>query len=69
MSKLDSVTTEGGERISAGAFVFACRPWLPQVFPDLLGERIFPTRQEVYFVGYPSGRQPVSSARHAGVDL
>ena len=30
-------------------FVFACGPWLPKLFPDLLGRRIFPTRQEVFF--------------------
>jgi len=35
--------------------VFACGPWLPKVFPDLLGERIFPTRQEVFYFGPPAG--------------
>jgi len=51
--KLDSVITEAGDHISAGTFIFACGPWLPQVFPDLLRHRIFPTRQEVYFIGVP----------------
>jgi sarcosine oxidase len=53
-TRLDSVITKEGETITAGAFVFACGPWLPQVFPDLLGNRIFPTRQEVYFIGVPA---------------
>lgn len=44
-----------GERIPADAFVFACGPWLGKVFPDLLGRRIFVTRQEVFFFGIPSG--------------
>jgi len=44
-----------GESISAGVFVFACGPWLPEMFPDLLGSRIFPTRQEVFFFGVPAG--------------
>jgi len=26
-----------------------------QVFPEVLGERIFPTRQEVFFFGIPGG--------------
>jgi glycine/D-amino acid oxidase-like deaminating enzyme len=39
----------GGETVAAGQFVFACGPWLPKLFPDLLGRRIFPTRQEVFF--------------------
>jgi sarcosine oxidase len=35
--------------------VFACGPWLPKVFPRLLGPRIFPTRQEVFFFAPPAG--------------
>jgi monomeric sarcosine oxidase len=44
-----------GERIAAGQFVFACGPWLGKIFPELLGPRIFPTRQEVFFFGTPPG--------------
>jgi len=40
---------------SAKHFVFACGPWLGKVFPELLGQRIFPTRQEVFFFGSPAG--------------
>ncbi len=43
------------ESISADAFIFACGPWLGKVFPDLLANRIFPTRQEVLFFGIPPG--------------
>lgn len=50
-----AITTTTGERVSAGTFVFAGGPWLPKLFPDLLGERIFPTRQEVFFFGPPAG--------------
>lgn len=46
---LDFVTTESGERISAGNFVFTCGAWLPKIFPDLLANRIHPTRQEVFY--------------------
>lgn len=49
------ITTTSGQSISAGAFVFACGPWLPQMFPDLLGNRIQPTRQEVFYFGSPVG--------------
>jgi monomeric sarcosine oxidase len=41
--------------ISAGLYVFACGPWLPKIFPDLLAERINPTRQEVFYFGPPPG--------------
>lgn len=52
---LAAVTTRSGLALSAGTFVFACGPWLPKVFPDLLKEQIFPTRQEVFFFGVPFG--------------
>jgi sarcosine oxidase len=52
---LPAVNTGSGASISAGTFVFACGPWLPKVFPALLGNRIFPTRQEVFFFGIPAG--------------
>ena len=44
-----------GSSISAGTFIFCCGPWLPKIFPELLGDRIFPTRQEVFFLGTPAG--------------
>ncbi len=53
--KLDCVTTASGTRISAANFIFACGPWLPMMFPDLLTDRIHPTRQEVFFFGTPAG--------------
>ncbi|MBS0364343.1 MAG: FAD-dependent oxidoreductase [Proteobacteria bacterium] len=53
--KFEAVVAAAGERLHAGQFVFACGPWLPKVFPDLLGERIFPTRQEAFFISTPPG--------------
>ena len=44
-----------GDTISAAAYVSACGPWLPKLFPDLLGVRIFPTRQEIFFFAPPAG--------------
>jgi len=52
---LATVTTSSGVTISAGIFVFACGPWLPKLFPELLQGRIRPTRQEVFFFGIPPG--------------
>jgi sarcosine oxidase len=53
--KLDAVQCTNGESIAAGQFVFACGSWLGKVFPEILSERIFPTRQEVFFFGVPPG--------------
>jgi glycine/D-amino acid oxidase-like deaminating enzyme len=44
-----------GAALRAQAVVYACGPWLPKLFPDILGERIFVTRQEVAFIAPPDG--------------
>jgi sarcosine oxidase len=54
-SKLDTILTSDGERISALQFVFAGGAWLGKIFPEILGPRIFPSRQEVFFFGVPPG--------------
>jgi len=38
-----------------GTWVYACGPWLPQLFPRLLGGKIRVTRQEEFFFGPPAG--------------
>jgi sarcosine oxidase len=53
--KLAEVQTLSGETIAADRFVFACGPWLPKVFPALLGMRIRAQRAEVFFLGVPPG--------------
>ncbi len=58
--KLKAVETESGERFEARGFVFACGAWLPRVFPNLLGRRIFPTRQVVFYFAPPTGASAFS---------
>jgi monomeric sarcosine oxidase len=52
---LAAIDTRSGVKLAADTFIFACGPWLPKLFPDLLGNRIHPTRQEVFFFGTPPG--------------
>lgn len=40
---------------TARHLVYACGPWLPKIFPDALGGRIFATRQEVFHFGSQPG--------------
>lgn len=44
-----------GRRHHADAWIFACGPWLPGLFPQAIGARIRPTRQEVLYFGVPAG--------------
>lgn len=48
-AQLDTITSVSGEALRARQFIFACGPWLPKLFPDAIGTRIVPTRQEVFF--------------------
>jgi sarcosine oxidase len=53
--KVTNLKTATGETISAGTYVFACGPWLGKLFPEVLANRIFPSRQEIFFFGIPAG--------------
>lgn len=55
--RLEQVALASGERIGADRFVFALGPWLPKLFPDLLANRIFATRQEIFFFAPPAGER------------
>ena len=50
-----AIALRDGRAIEADVFVFACGPWLPSIFPDIVGSRIAVTRQEVYYYAAPAG--------------
>lgn len=50
-----SILTSTGETIAARTLIYACGAWLGKIFPKILGSRIFPSRQEVFFFGIPAG--------------
>lgn len=50
-------SAEGGAggKLAADVYVFACGPWLGELFPDVLGKLLTPTRQEAFYFGTPAG--------------
>jgi monomeric sarcosine oxidase len=58
---LANLRTESGDTIAAERFVFACGAWLGGILPDVLGGRIFPTRQEVFYFGIAAGDRRFAS--------
>jgi glycine/D-amino acid oxidase-like deaminating enzyme len=64
--RLDEVRLSSGERLGADRFVFALGPWLPKLFPDVIGPRILPTRQEVFFFAPPAGDRRFSAGAMPG---
>ena len=53
--RLKKLSLKSGGTLAAAHFVFACGPWLPQLFPALLGRRILSTQQEVFYFGPRAG--------------
>jgi sarcosine oxidase len=51
----EGVRTRSGQVLRADTFVYACGPWLPKIFPNILQGRIQPTRQEEFFFGLTAG--------------
>jgi len=58
-----SLRLSNGTNLEADLFVFACGPWLPTLFPDVVGTRIVSTRQDVLFFGTPAGDDRFSEMR------
>lgn len=61
--RLVEVELADGSRVEADQFVFAAGPWLPRLFPDVAGELIRVTKQDVVFFG-PSAGDPRFGAEH-----
>jgi sarcosine oxidase len=51
---IERLELSDGSTASGDAYVFACGPWLGALFPDVVGQRIAPTRQEVFYFGPPA---------------
>jgi sarcosine oxidase len=61
--RLLDVVLGDGRRLSAGTFVFAAGPWLPRLFPGILGDLIRVTKQDVFFFGPAGGDASFGSDR------
>ncbi len=74
-SATDNAVLVDGVETRADAIVFACGPWLGKLFPEILGARLFITRQEIAFLAPPDGDdrfEPHASpcwAEHNGQEL
>jgi len=53
--RLLDVARSDGSRTEADQFVFAAGPWLPRLFPEVAGELIRVTKQDVMFIGPAAG--------------
>jgi sarcosine oxidase len=59
----NGLTLSDGSKLIADQYVFACGPWLSKLFPQTIGNRIRPTKQDVFFFGTPPGDDRFSEAK------
>jgi glycine/D-amino acid oxidase-like deaminating enzyme len=65
--RLRSLGLASGGKVEADAFVFALGPWLPKLFPDVIGRRILPTRQEEFHFAAPARDRLTTGASPASL--
>ncbi|NOT73864.1 MAG: FAD-dependent oxidoreductase [Cyclobacteriaceae bacterium] len=52
-SGLDKIILSNGTSLQADAYLFACGSWMGQMFPEVLGNVITCSKQEVFYLGVP----------------
>lgn len=60
---LETLPLAGGSTLAADSFVFAGGPWLGRMFPEVVGDALRITRQEVFYFGTPAGDPRWSEGR------
>jgi len=53
--RLNDVTLRPGSPFSAGTYVFALGPWMPRLFPEILGRKMRTPMGFVFYFGTPPG--------------
>jgi sarcosine oxidase len=59
----DGLTLSDRSRLAADQYVFACGPWLGELFPDVVGRCVTATKQDVFFFGTPPGDDRFSEGK------
>jgi glycine/D-amino acid oxidase-like deaminating enzyme len=68
-NRMNSVQLSDGCELKADAYIFACGAWLASLFPEVLGNFITCTKQEVYYLGVPNLLSAVLDNYPVWVDL
>ena len=61
------VKLRGGSWLAADFYIFACGPWLGTLFSKIIGNKIQPTKQDVFFFGTPARHSVYFSDAHLPV--
>ena len=67
--RLQQIILSNGDKLITDAYLFACGPWLGQLFPSVLSKTITCTKQEAYYFGVPQQLAQQFDQLPAWVDL
>ena len=67
--KMKNILLSNGDKLEADLFLFACGPWMGKIFPDVLGNLITCSKQEVYYFGVPENESTQYDSMPAWVDV
>ena len=59
-SQIESILLDDGTELKADQYIFACGPWMAQLFPQIIAPRLKVYRRDVLFVGPAAGDQRYS---------
>ena len=59
---LSILSLSDGSQLKADCYVFACGPWLGQLFPQAVGDLVQATKQDIFFFGTAAGNDRFSDA-------
>lgn len=68
-NRLKYIQLSNGQSLTADGFIFACGSWLGKLFPEVLGNTITCTKQEVYYFGVPTAEAPLYEKFPVWVDV
>ena len=61
--RMAEIRLSDGGAVEADLFVFACGPWLGELFPEFDPPLVRPTRQEVFYFGPPAGQADLTEEK------
>jgi glycine/D-amino acid oxidase-like deaminating enzyme len=67
--KIQDVILGDNSSIKADAYLFACGPWLGQLFQEVLGQTITCSKQEAYYFGVPSAKSALFDTLPVWIDV
>lgn len=68
-NRLSGIQLSTGTKLVADSYIFACGSWLGKIFPEVLGNVITSTKQEVYYFGAPANQAKALDSMPVWVDV